>query len=84
MRTAVRLLFGSLAVLFTTMLSLRIFFTDVKPIAWSEVAQSSIRLEAAFFLLIVENIAAFCFAVASIAMFVLWVRRNRIVSSECE
>ena len=68
--------------LLTTMLSLQIFFSNVKSIVWSEVTQSSIRLEATFFSLAVENIAVFGTAIALIAMFTLWVRSSRIVPSE--
>jgi hypothetical protein len=82
MRIAVRLLLWSVVALLTTMMPLRIFFADVKPIAWSEMTQSSVRLEVAFFLATVENIAAFCIAIALAAMFVLWVRSYPAVPSK--
>ena len=82
MRAAVKLLLWSGVTLLITLIPLRIFFSDVKPIAWSEVTQTSIRLQAAFFLLTVENIALFGAALALIAMFTLWVRSYRAAPSK--
>lgn len=82
MRVAAKLLLGSLAALLATTILLRIFFSDVKPIAWSEPIRSGIRLEVAFFLLTIENIAIVCVAIASIAMFMLLARSCRAASSK--
>lgn len=82
MRAAVKLLFWSGATLLITLIPLRIFFSDVKPIAWSEVTQTGFRLQLAFFLLTVENIAIFGVAVTLLAMFALWARRYRAASSK--
>jgi hypothetical protein len=72
MRAAVTILLGSLVTFLTAMTVLRIFFSDVKPVAWSDATQSSLRLESAFFLLTVENLAAFGIAIALAAMLTLW------------
>jgi len=76
MTGALKILFGSAVTFVTTMMILRIFFSDVKPIAWSDAAQAGGRLQLAFFLLTVENIAAFGIAIALIAIFALWARSH--------
>jgi hypothetical protein len=55
-------------------------FSDVKPVAWGDVAQSSVRLEAAFLLLTVENLAAVCAAIALAAILTLWARSRYAIS----
>jgi hypothetical protein len=77
MRAVVKILFVTAVTFFTTMMLLRMFFSDVKPIAWSDAVQSSTRLQLAFFLLTVENIAALGSAIALIALFTLWARSYR-------
>ena len=77
MRAAVKILLMTAVTFFTTMMLLRMFFSDVKPIAWSDAVQSNARLQFAFFLLTVENIAAFGGAIALIALFTLWARSYR-------
>jgi len=82
MRSTVKILFVTAVTFFATMVLLRMFFSDVKPIAWSDAVQSSARLQLAFFLLTVENIAAFGSAIALIAIFTLWARSYRAVRPE--
>jgi hypothetical protein len=78
MRAAVTILLGSVVTFLTAMIVLRIFFSDIKPVAWSFVAQSSERLQTAFFLRTIENLAAFGIGIASVAILTLWVvPRNR-------
>jgi len=77
MRAAVKILILTAVTFFTAMMLLRMFFSDVKPIAWSDAAQSSARLQLAFFLVTVENIAVFGSAIALIAMLTLWGRSYR-------
>jgi len=82
MRAAVKILLGSSVTFITAIMLLRIFLSDVKPIAWSDAAQSNSRLQLAFFLLTIENIAAFAIAIALIAIFTLWGCFHRVVSSD--
>jgi hypothetical protein len=80
-RAAVSIFLGSLVTLLTAMTILRIFFSDVKPVAWSDAAQSSERLQTAFFLLTVENLAAFGLVIAMAAILTLWATSYRAPSS---
>jgi hypothetical protein len=82
MRGALKILLGSVVTFLATIALLRVFFSDVKPVAWSDAAQSGGRLQLAFFLLTVENIAVFGIAIALVAMFMLWARSDRAVSSD--
>ena len=82
MRGALKILLGSVVTFLATMALLRVFFSDVKPVAWSDAVQSSGRLQVAFFLLTVENIAVFGIAIALVAMFMLWARSYRAISRE--
>jgi hypothetical protein len=77
MRAAVTIFLGSLVTSLTAMTVLRIFFSDVKPVAWGDAAQSSERLQTAFFLLTIENLAAFGMAIALAAILTLWACSSR-------
>jgi hypothetical protein len=80
MRAAVMILLGSVLTFVAAWSAMRIFLSDVKPVAWGDVAQSSVRLEAAFLLLTVENLAAVCAAIALAAILALWARSRYAIS----
>jgi hypothetical protein len=81
MRAAVKILLGSLVTFAAAWGALRVFFSDVKPVAWGEAAQSSVRLETAFLLLTIENLAAVVAAIALASLLILWARSYRALSS---
>ncbi|MGC1354196.1 MAG: hypothetical protein WA851_00140 [Xanthobacteraceae bacterium] len=72
MCAAVKVLLGSVVTFLTAMAVLWIFFSDVKPVPWGDVAQSSVRLQTAFFLLTIENLAVFGIVLAAVAILTLW------------
>jgi hypothetical protein len=72
MRAAVTILLASVAAFLAAKIPLWIFFPDVKPVAWGEEAQSSERLQAAFLLLTVENLAVVGVVIALAAILTLW------------
>ena len=72
MCAAVKVLLGSVVTFLTAMAVLWIFFSDVKRVPWGDVAQSSVRLQTAFFLLTIENLAVFGIVLAAVAILTLW------------
>lgn len=82
MRAAVTILLGSLATFLTAMIILWMFFSDVKSVASSDVAQTSVQLQTAFFLLTIEILSAFGILIASVAILTLWAHPLQAASSQ--
>jgi hypothetical protein len=77
LRLIVKFLILSVAV-FAVAFALRwAFFWDVKPVSWDYEPPQNGALEAAFFLLSVENVAAVVAAIAVVSAAVLGIKRLR-------
>ena len=76
MRAAVEILILSVAVFAAAFVTRRMFLWDVMPVSWDQEPPQSGALEAAYFLLSVENLAAIVAAIALAMIVTLWVRRR--------
>ena len=77
MRAAFEILLLGLVTFAAAFVIRRAYFWDVMPLSWDHPAPQNGTLEAAYFLLTVENIAGCVAAIALAAIGVLYVRRWR-------
>jgi len=77
MRAAVEILILSVAVFAAAFVTRRMFLWDVMPVSWDQEPPQNGTLEAAYFLLSVENLAGIVAALALGMIVVLLLRRRR-------
>jgi len=77
MRAAVEILILSVAVFAAAFVTRRMFLWDVMPVSWDQEPPQNGALEAAYFLLSVENLAGIVAAIALGMIVVLFLRRRR-------
>lgn len=76
MRAAVEILILSVAVFAAAFVTRRMFLWDVMPVSWDQEPPQNGALEAAYFLLSVENLAGIVAAIALATIVTLFLRRH--------